>query len=294
MSEPVKGRFGTVLLRVTAIEPGTVKPFDEVKDEIRKEIALKRVRDGGFDKVQDAIEDARASAKPLAEIAKDQGLTLVSIPAVDAQGNDPSGQPVAGIPDKETTLPAAFHADVGNDTEVLRTKAGGAIWYDVVKIDPSHEKPLAEVRDEVVKGWTAAEIEKRLVAKSKELTERLDKGEAIETVAQEAGVPLKTITEIGRNQAKDDLSTEIVERIFTTPVGKAASAPAGEGRAVFKVTAATMPAFVPGTPSDGQLVTSLRTALADDVLGEFIAEVQKSAGVNVNQTALRRAFGGEY
>ncbi len=27
------------------------------------------------------------------------------------------------------------------------------------------------------------------------------------------------------------------------------------------------------------------------MLGEFIAEVQKSAGVNVNQTALRRAFG---
>jgi peptidyl-prolyl cis-trans isomerase D len=150
------------------------------------------------------------------------------------------------------------------------------------------------VRDEAVKGWTKAEVEKRLVAKSKELTERLDKGEAIETVAQEAGLPLKTVTEIARNQNKDDLSSEIVERIFTTPVGKAASAPAGEGRAVFKVTAANVPAFVPGTPSDGQLVNSLRTALADDLLGEFIAEVQKNAGVNVNQTALRRALGGEY
>ncbi len=294
ISEPVKGRFGTVLLRVTGIEPGTVKSFDEVKDEVRREVALRRVRDGGFDKAQDAIEDARASAKPLAEIAKDQGLTLLSIPAVDAQGNDPSGQPVSGIPDKDTTLPAAFRADVGNDTEVLRTKAGGAIWYDVVKIDPSHEKPLAEVRDEAVKGWTKAEVEKRLVAKSKELTERLDKGEAIETVAQEAGVPLKAIAEIARNQTKDDLSNEIIERIFTTPVGKAASAPSGEGRAVFKVTAATVPAFVPGTPSDTQFVTSLRTALADDVLGEFIAEVQKNAGVSVNQTALRRALGGEY
>jgi peptidyl-prolyl cis-trans isomerase D len=41
-------------------------------------------------------------------------------------------------------------------------------------------------------------------------------------------------------------------------------------------------------------VNSLRTALADDLLGEFIAEVQKSAGVSVNQTALRRALGGEY
>ncbi|MEH3120242.1 MAG: SurA N-terminal domain-containing protein [Methylorubrum populi] len=294
VSEPVKGRFGTVLLRVTAAEPGTVKPFDEVKDEIRKEIALRRVRDGGLDKVQDAIEDARAAAKPLAEIARDQGLTLLGIPAVDAQGNDPSGKPVEGIPDKETTLPAAFRADVGNDTEVLRTKTGGAIWYDVVKIDPSHEKPLAEVRDEAVKGWTKAEVEKRLVAKSKALTERLDKGEAVETVAQEAGLPLKAVTGIARNQTRDDLSNEVVERIFATPVGKAASASSGGGRTVFKVTAAAMPAFVPGTPSDHRLAGSLRTALADDVLAEFIAEVRKSAGVNVDQTALRRALGGEY
>lgn len=294
VSEPVKGRFGTVLLRVTAIEPGSIKPFEEVKDEVRKEVALRRVRESGFDKAQDAIEDARAAAKPLAEIAKERGLTLATIPAVDAQGNDPSGQPVTGIPDKETTLPAAFRADVGNDTEALRTKSGGAIWYDVVKIDPSREKTLAEVRDAVVQGWTKAETDRRLVAKSKELTERLEKGEAIETLAQETGLPLKEVTEIGRSQSKDDLSPEIVERIFTTPVGKAASAPSGDGRAVFRVTAATMPAFVPGTTTDGQLVNSLRTALADDVLGEFISEVQKSAGVKVNQTAFRRALGGEY
>ncbi len=102
-------------------------------------------------------------------------------------------------------------------------------------------------------------------------------------MAQEAGVSVKEVTDLGRNQSKDDLSNETVERIFVTPVGKAASAPSGEGRAVFKVTAATMPAFVSGTPTDTQLVNSLRTALSDDVLGEFLTEVQKSAGVSVNQ-----------
>ncbi|WP_163363624.1 peptidyl-prolyl cis-trans isomerase, partial [Enterobacter cloacae] len=40
VSEPVKGRFGTVLLRVTAITPGTMKPLAEVAPEIRKAIAL--------------------------------------------------------------------------------------------------------------------------------------------------------------------------------------------------------------------------------------------------------------
>ncbi len=293
VSQPVKGRFGTVLLRVTAVEPGTVKPFDEVKDEVRKEVALRRAREG-LTAAQDAIEDARASAKPLAEIAGERGLAVLSIPEVDARGLDPAGNEVPGIPDKDTTLAAAFRADVGNDTEALRTKDGGSIWYDVTKITPPREKPLDEVRDAVVKGWTKAETDKRLVAKSKELTERLEKGDAVETVAQEAGIPVKEVTDLGRNQSKDDLSGETVERIFVTPVGKAASAPSGEGRAVFKVTAATMPAFVPGTPTDTQLVNSLRTALADDVLGEFLAEVQKSAGVSVNQTAFRRALGGEY
>ena len=291
--EPVKGRFGTVLLRVTGIEPGDIPDFEAVKGDIRREIALKQARDG-LDAAQDAIEDARASAKPLAEIARERGLTVLNVPAVDARGLDPAGNPVAGIPDKDTTLAAAFRADVGNDTEALRTKTGGAIWYDVVKVEPSREKPLAEVRDAAVKGWTEAEVGKRLVAKSKELTERLDKGEAIETLAGETGLPLKSVEDVARNQSKEDLSAEIVERIFATPVGKAASAPAGEGRAVFKVTAATMPAFVPGTPTDHQLESSLRTALADDVLGQFIGEVQKSAGVNVNQAAFRRALGGEY
>jgi peptidyl-prolyl cis-trans isomerase D len=294
VSQPVKGRFGTVLLRVTGIEPGDVKPFEAVKDEVRKEVALRRAREQGLSEAQDAIEDARASAKPLADIAKERGLTVLSIPAVDARGLDPAGNPVEGFPDKDTTLAAAFRADVGNDTEALRTKDGGSIWYDVVKVMPPREKPLDEVRDEAVKGWTKAETDKRLVAKSKELVERLEKGDAVETVAQEAGIPVKEVTDLGRNQSKDDLSSETVERIFVTPTGKAASAPAGEGRAVFKVTAATMPAFVPGTPTDTQLVNSLRTALADDVLGQFLAEVQKNAGVTINQAAFRRALGGEY
>ncbi len=73
VSEPVQGRFGTVLLRVTKIEPGNVKPFEEVSDEIRKQLALQRAKDG-MDDTRDAVEDQRASAKPLADIAADRKL----------------------------------------------------------------------------------------------------------------------------------------------------------------------------------------------------------------------------
>lgn len=293
ISQPMKGRFGTVLLRVTAIEPGSQKPFDDVKDEIRKTIALQRAREG-IEPAHDAIEDARASGKSLADIAKERGLTLVAVPAVDAKGNDPAGTKVEGIPDPDTTLAAAFRSEIGGDSEALRTKSGGYVWYDVAKIDAAHDKPLDEVRDEAVKGWREAETAKRLTAKSKELVEKLDKGETVEAVAEAAGIQAKTVADLARNQPKDDLANDVIERIFATAIDKAGSAPSGEGRAVYKVIKAEMPAYVVGAQTDKTVEKNFRTALSDDVLGEYIADVQKNAGVSVNQAAFKRALGGEY
>ncbi|MEG9528037.1 MAG: peptidyl-prolyl cis-trans isomerase, partial [Hyphomicrobiales bacterium] len=293
VSQPVQGRFGTVLLRVTKIEPGTVKPFEQVEGEIRKGLALSRARDA-METTRDAIEDQRAGAKPLTDIAAERGLKLVSVKAVDPNGKDPEGRKVGDIPDPDTTLPALFRAEVGGDNEPLRTKAGGYVWYDVTNIDPAHDKPLDQVRDGVKAGWTAAEIAKRLQAKGRELTEKLNKGESLEDVAKDVGVNPQEVQDLARNQAKDMLTTDDVNLIFATPVGKAGTAAANDSRAVFKVTAATMPAFVADSPSDRTITQNFQAALADDVLSQYIAEVQKNAGVKIDAPALRRAIGGEY
>ncbi|SFG26304.1 peptidyl-prolyl cis-trans isomerase D [Methylobacterium gossipiicola] len=293
VSQPVKGRFGTVLLRVTAIEPETLKPLADVQADIAKTIALERATDG-IEAAHDAIEDARANTKPLADIAKERNLPLVSSASMSAQGIDAEGKLVEGIPDRDTTLAALFRAEVGGDNEALRTKSGGYVWYDVTNIDRAHDKPFDSVRDEVAARWKTAETERLLAAKAKELTDRLDKGETLEAVAQSAGLTVETVSDIARNQPKGDLTADVVNRIFATPVDKSASAEAGERRAVFKVTAATMPAYVSGSPADAAIAKRFEAALADDVLGEYIGEVQKSVGITVNQTAFRRAIGGEY
>ena len=221
-------------------------------------------------------------------------MALVSVKAVDAQGKDAEGRKVADIPDADTTLPALFRAEIGGDNEPLRTKAGGYVWYDVTNIDPAHDKPLDQVKDGVKAGWTAAETAKRLRAKGRELAEKLNKGETLEAVAQQVGVNPQEAQDLARNQARDMLTADDVNLIFATPVGKAATAAAGDSRAVFKVTAATMPAFVADSPSDRQIAQSFQAALADDVLSEYISEVQKNAGVKIDAAALRRALGGEY
>jgi peptidyl-prolyl cis-trans isomerase D len=181
---------------------------------------------------------------------------------------------------------------MGGDNEPLRTKNGGYIWYDIANIDRAHDKPLADVRDEVVTRWRAAETQRRLVAKAKDLSARLDKGEAVEAVAAEAGLTVQTLNDLARNQAQGDLTAEVVNRVFATATGKSASAEAGESRALFKVTSATMPAYVPGSPADEAITKRFQPTIADDVLGQYIGDVQNAVGVTVNQAAFRRAIGG--
>ncbi len=293
VSEPVRGRFGTVLLRVTSITPASRKPFAEVEAEVRRQVAEQRARDG-LEAAHDAVEDQRAGGKPLADIARERGLPLVAITDVDREGRDPQGQAVANLPDRDALLPALFRSDVGVDNEALRLREGGSLWYDVTKITPARDKPLAEVREAVARQWRDDETDRRLAAKARELAERLDKGEAAEAVAQALTLPVKPLADLARGQAKDDVPSEVVGRVFATPVGKAGSAAMGNARAVYKVTGATVPPFVTTTQAAERQETQLRLALADDLLAQYIAEVQKGVGVTVNEPAFRRAIGGEY
>ena len=290
-SAPVTGRFGPVLVRVTQIQPEAVRPFEEVAAELRQGLAVQRAQ-GQIERIHDEIEDLRAGAKPLADIAKEKGLTLIQVPAVDSSGLDKAGNPV-NIPEKDPVVKAAFASDIGVDNEALRTGTG-YVWYDVTGIDASREKNLDEVRDQVAARWREDQVAQRLSEKARLMTERLDKGEAIEAVAQDAGASVVNATDLARNTAKDDLAAEAVNRIFAVPVGKAGNAANGaDSRAVFKVTAATVPPLVTTTQAAQNVENQLRTGFGDDLISQYIAQVRQDLGVTINQQALRQATGGE-
>ena len=292
VSGPVQGRFGTVLVRATDIQPAAVKPFEEVANEVKAAIAQERARTE-IDNVHDAVEDLRASARPLAEIAREKGLNLITVPAVDRNGLDKAGQQVTTIPETNALLTAAFASDIGVDNEPLRASDGGYVWFDVTSIEPAREKTFEEVREEVARSWHEEEISRRLADKAKSLVERLDKGESLASLAGELGLESKTATELARGQAKDDLTVESVNRIFATPVGKGGSAAAADSRTVFKVTAATVPPLVTTTQEAERIESQLRIRLSDDLLAQYIARLQADLGVAVNEVALRQAVGGE-
>jgi peptidyl-prolyl cis-trans isomerase D len=293
VSGPIQGRFGNVIVRVTKVEPGSVKPFEEVATEVKRDVALERAR-RELEEAHDAVEDLRASARPLSDVARERSLPLVSVPALDRSGRDKAGNPVADLPEREALINAAFNSDVGADNEPLRTRAGGYVWYEVSGVEPARDKTLDEVRDAVVTQWRSEQIARQLTERARSVVERLDKGEALEPVAAELRLPAKSATDLARNTAKDDLPADVVNRLFATPVGKAASAAAGEeSRVAFKVGRATMPPFVTSTNEAQRIEEQLRILLTDDLLAQYIGQLQKDLGVTINQQNMRRAIGGE-
>lgn len=293
VSAPVEGRFGPALIRVARIEAGNLRPFEEVAGEVKAEIARERARTE-VQAVHDAIEDQRAGAKSLAEIAKDKGLALTPVAAIDRAGLDAAGKAVDLIPDRDAVLAAAFRSDVGSDNEAVGLRNGGYVWFDVTGIQPSRDRPLADVKEQAALEWSNAEIARRLAEKARGLADRLDKGESSAALAAELGTTYRTVVDLARGQEKDGVASSVVTRIFATPVGKAASvAPDDLSRVLFKVTGAAMPPFVTSTQESAATEDQLRTLLADDLLAEYIEDIQKRIGVTLYPNNVRRAIGGE-
>ena len=101
-------------------------------------------------------------------------------------------------------------------------------------------------------------------------------------------------TDLARGQAKGDLSAVAVTRIFATPVGKAGSASNGpDARAVFKVTAASVPPLVTTTQAAQRTEDELRDRFGQTLVEEYIDQARSALPVIVNEQALRLVVGGD-
>lgn len=287
----VDTKFGPVILRVPAIEPASVKPFEDVLALLRVEIATNAAKTSLRD-LRDKIEDQRASAKPVAEIATALDLPMVKIDAVDASGNGKDGKPVAGIPDKDIVLRAAFQSEVGGDNDAVSLRDGGYLWYDVTNIERARDRPLSEVKDEVVKAWMEDQRSVALAKKAADLVKRIDGGTPIAEIAAENKLEVNSVDGITRSKTPPGLSPAAVNAIFAVKSGSAGYALAadGLGRVVFQVKSATLP---PADPSQAAVLSPrLKTALEDDITQAYVQKLETDLGTSIDEGAARGAVRG--
>ncbi|HVZ53213.1 MAG TPA: SurA N-terminal domain-containing protein [Pseudolabrys sp.] len=293
VSQPVKGRFGSVLVMATKIEPGQQTKFEDVAPVIKREIAESRARAqiGGL---RDKVEDERAGGATLSETAKKLGLKVTVIDAVDRSGRGPDGKPVATLPRVPNVITPAFASDVGVDNEALQMPDGGYLYFDVSGITPAHDRTLDQVKDEVAKRWRDDEIAKRLKAKADELLGKLKAGSTLDQLAADNGLKVEKAGDLQRNRPLANVPAKLNEAAFRTAKGGVGTAEGDSGtqQFVFRVDEVTIPTFDAKSAQNKALDTSLQNSYADDLTGEYIARLENDYGVKINQDALNQVVGG--
>jgi peptidyl-prolyl cis-trans isomerase D len=288
VSAPVQSPFGWHLLKVSEIVPETTQPFDSVKEEIRRELALERAASLLPD-MATRLDDEIAAGSALDEAARKLGLEAVKLEKFDQTGHTAEKERLAADRLTGDILSKIFAAGQGEISLLEQTQDGRYFMFRIDGIEPAHPRTLEEVRDEVARAWTAAEQKKRARARAEELKGQATSPAALEQLATgQTGVELVSVGPVTRS-GKDvppGLSEGVVQALFATQTGQVAAQPVDvpAGSAIVAVEE-LIPAKVEEPLVDGTQAAILNSMRAE-LIQAYEAALRRRYDVSVNQSAL--------
>ncbi len=214
LSQPVRTRFGYHLIEVTDIQPVQLKPFDEVKAQIRTELQTEQAEKRFYEEVDKLNNLSYEIPDSLQTVADELGLALKHSPMFTASG----GEALFANP---KVVSAAFGDEVLNqnrNSELIELSDTHVLVLRLREQKPASQLPLAEVRESVI-GRLKQQQAKALAAKDAEAAlARLMQAEKPQRVAADYGQKWQDAGAIKRTpSAEDKLDNQIREAVFSLP-----------------------------------------------------------------------------
>ncbi len=286
----VDGTFGPVILRISNIKPESTKTLDEVKEEIRKQLAVSNASQELIN-VHDQIEDLRSSGSTLEQIATQLKLKAVVVDAVDATGLDKGGNEVKDIPAKQQVLAAAFRTEAGADVPSLSIGTDGYLWFGVRDVTPERDRPLSEVHDKAIADWTAEQQKAELAKKAEELKQQAQKGTSLADIAAPLGITVENKSGISRGMDDAVLGSAGVSAAFSGPVDTVANAVGNDPttQILLQVTEVNTEPTGDVLNNQDQQITAMANAAGDDILDQMVNLLQTQYGASINQPLAEQA-----
>ena len=291
ISKPFAASFTTVIVRVTDIEPGRVKPLDEVKSVLQELLANERLsREIGA--LHDKVDDLRSGGKSLKEAGATHKLNYQEIDAIDQSGKGPDGKVALDHPEAARIALALFATSQGLESEASQLGDGGYAWVDVLGVTPAKQKTLDEVKAEAKTLWLAEDKQRQIIDAAGKFVERLNKGGALETIAKELGAKVEKTTAFTRATSPQGLSAAAVQVAFARPKGgvQAAASVDGASRALIRVADVIAAPAATKEQSD-KLKAELSRQFQNDQLNAYVLGLQNRFGTTLNPAALAQALG---
>lgn len=294
LSEPIEARGGAVLLiRVTEIEPGRTRGFDEVAKDVRDDLEQRRQRETAT-RLTEQIEDLRGAGRTLKQIADELKIKLIEGAEITRSGNGPDGKPAIEHREAQRIVASAFEGAKEIPRDMLELSDGTEVWLEVLAVTPESQKPFEAVKADVQAIWMEAETRKALTAAAQALVDRIKAGETFEAVAKAAGAAIVKTNPFVRNAAVAGLSGAAVRQAFTLPTGGVAVAetPDGKSRIVFVVTEIKV-ADPPTEEQAAELRRGLTALYQADARTVYVSALRNRLGVTVDEKAYQRIVGAD-
>jgi peptidyl-prolyl cis-trans isomerase D len=214
LSGVVTSQFGYHIIQTLEKEPAKLKPFEEVKDELAKEVRTQAVAD----KMQTLGDELHAalvkSPKSAADVAKKFGAEVIVVPSASAG----EAIPTLGVnPEIDSTLQTMKPDDVSPVIVLPNNRMAVLVLNSRTPGRPAEFKEVeAQIRENLVNDKAA------LIAKDRaqDAADRLKKGEDIGKVAKGLQLDVTTSSMFGRADSIDGLGPAAsLEDAFTAPVG---------------------------------------------------------------------------
>lgn len=285
ISQPVKGPFGWVILRVRKITPAINKSFDDARAELEKvvknELATSMIVD-----VANKFTDAEGGGEDVSQAGRTAGMRVIKIPAVDSRGFTPDGTR-AEIPTQPEFLKAIASADVGIDGDPVQTQDGHLFAIKVTGVTPPKLKSMAAIRDSVVAAWLKDAQARALAQKADEIAARANRDGDLPGT-QPSG-------RLARDTKSDIFSPRLVSLIFSRPSGTAVAGPLGKGRGyvVARVAGVSHVKVQPNDPTLRGIGRAISQQIGSDISDSLAAAEKTRQGAQVNQKMLDQAVGNE-
>lgn len=291
ISEPVEGRFSTVLLMVKEIVAGKEPNLDEVKERIRDRLATQRAK-SEIQKLHDTIDDNRGAGKTLKDIGTSMKLPFFEVAATDKSNKAPDGKRALDVVNGDVVVSSAFGAKAGVESDAIELPDGGYAWADVLATTPEAQKPLDDVKADVKAVYLDAERRKQLSDFAAKLIERAKAGEGMAKLAGEAGGKLEQTLPVTRATVPQGLTKSAVAQAFVLAKGGAGASDTADGksRIVFRID--DVKAAPPPTKEQTeQIAKDLNGQLQNDAFAAYITALQDRLGVSINEQILKRLTG---
>jgi peptidyl-prolyl cis-trans isomerase D len=285
---PLKTALGWHVIRVKGAQEGRVQPMEEVRDQLRREIATREASEAIY-ALTNRIEDALAAGNSLEQIAGQLNLKARRIPAIDSRGRDAQGEPLENLPKGGDFVRAAFETSEGQDSQLTETEGGGFFILHVNKVTPASVRPLDRIREGITVAWKEEARVKASERRAAAILDRLGKGEKIEDIARAEKLKVTTSEPFTRltHDAESGLPAALMDKLFGLKPGEAAMAEGPGGFVVAVLAEIRPPSQREVSEAAAAIDDELRQAIAGDLFQQFVGALRTRFSIKTYPAVLR-------